>query len=785
MKKMKRIISIIIVALMIFSATNNTTLAYTDYDYSEYLGDIPDEEQIEPFGTICYEPIQTPQYAPGITDAYNEDEESGTASWFSVGKDDEDLDQTIVLNPLTSANCANDTGNYVNDTLAESRGFENILSMTKNEFFDLLGKNGFEVTKYMNAILQGGCTDGTNVYYAYTVFDGSGDSRVQIGVCIVVGHFNEKEVNVTNSDGSITKTIQSEFIVDKFTFGNDNVNPVLKNLCHMNDITYNSLEDTIVFACQFDEREHSQAVCVINADYFTKENVKLDISFHNVSCQFMSIAYNETTNRYVVGVRGQVYYLCMLDSEFNIVSVIKQGVSESNISLCGIECDDNYIYATYFITSKKNEINVSIENVMTIFDWGGNIVKEINLSIDKEVASNNKIFYEAENIVIMGRKIIIGFNCVYKVSGESYRLARTFHYDISGEFFNIQYCDDDNIEKHLNATDKKTSNVFYGTKTQTLINRYKKENKKFSGWNLYWPERDRWYTQLNDGSSKAWRTEAFLKENPSYQKVKYTNGQYVSQTVAKNETVLMCAVWEDCQDKYSVSFDSKNLSGTMKAIDGSVTSGFTIPKCSFTKSSGGTTFQGWMAYDNQEAKWLYSKGDNLIWSKDGEAGIGYQKKIYSVGDTFNAPVEAGTDIVLFTVWNEFTIYYDANGAVIKSASIKAPTKAIYSSDGKIKTTVKKFSSSDIDTDNAPENATSATFLGYNQKVLELGKWRYSQSDGSGAVWLYPSVKEKDYPDYDYYLFKGNTVTQTCKPGRAVVFKAIWNKNLTTEIDTNI
>lgn len=727
-----------------------------------------------------------PQYAPGITGDYNEDEEIDSPSTVEVGDQNESHDQTIVLNPLTSANCANDTGNYENDTLAESRGFENILSMTKNEFFDLLSKNGFEATKYLSATLQGGCTDGTNVYYSYAVFDGSGKTKIQIGICIVAGHFNSEKVSVTATDGTITEVVKNKFIVDKFTFGNDNVNPVLKNLCHMNDITYNSLEDTIVFACQFDEREHSQAVCVINADYFTKENVKLDISFHNVSCQFMSIAYNETLNRYVIGVRGQVYYLCMLDSEFNIVSVIKQGESESNISLCGLDCDDNYIYATYFIISdKKKDAPAPIENVLTIFDWKGNIVKEINLSINREVAADNEIFYEAENIVIMGRKIMIGFNCVYKVSGESYRLARTFYYDISGEFFNIQYCDDDNIEKHLNATDKKTSNVFYGTKTQTLINRYKKENKKFSGWNLYWPERDRWYTQLSDGTSKAWRTEAFLQENPNYQKVKYSNGQYVTQTVAKNETVLMCAVWEDYQDKYSVSFNSNNVSGTMETQFGSTTADYTIPQSSFTKSSGGTTFQGWMVFDVQEAKWLYSKGNSYIWSKDGEAGIGYQKKIYSAGDTFNVPVEAGTDIELFPVWNEFTIYYDANGAVIKSANIKAPTVAIYDATGKNKTTIKKFSSSDIDADNAPENATSANFLGYNQCIAELGKWRYSQSDGSGAVWLYPSVKESNYPDYDYYLFTGSTVAQTYTPGRAVIFKAVWDKDLTTKIDTNI
>lgn len=771
------------IALLLFSLSSSGIIVYAngvenDVEGIISLEDIPDEEQIEPFDTICYEPIQTPQYDPNIVYTFNSEEEADSPSTVEVGDQSESYDQTIVLNPLTSANCANDTGNYVNDTLAESRGFENILSMTKNQFLTLLSQNGFEVTKYLNATLQGGCTDGTNVYYAYTVFDGSGNTRVQIGACIVAGHFNMQEVDVTDSNGTVTETIESEFIVDKFTFGNDNINPVLKNLSHMNDMTYNSLDNTIVFTCQSSDK--TQKICVINADYFTDSNANLDISFHNVSCNFSSITYNETMNRYVVGVSGQVYYFCILDSEFNIVGVVNKESyvpddDEESISLCGLECDDNYLYAVYYIQG-RSDLSKSIQNVITIFDWKGNIVKELNLSINRQAASTtNNIVYEAENIIVMNRKIIVGFNCIYKVSGESRRLARTYHYDISGEFFNIQYCDDDNIQKHLNATDKKTSNVLRGTRTQTLVNRFKKENKKFTGWNLYWPERDRWYTQLSDGTSKAWRTEAFLQENPSYQKVKYTNGQYVSQTVAKNETVLFCAVWEDCQNQYRISFNSNGGSGTMNTMLGSTATGFTVPSSSFTKSSGGTTFQGWMVYDVQEAKWLYNNGNSYIWSKDGEAGLGYQKKIYSVGDAFNVSVTAGTDITLFAVWNEFTIYYDSNGAKIKANKIKAPSIMVYGSSN----TIRKFVPSDT------SNATSANFLGYNQYVVELGKWRYSQSDGTGAIWLYPNVKEANYPNYVYYLFTGNTVTQTCKPGRAVVFKAVWDENLTTEIDTNI
>ncbi|MBQ7295348.1 MAG: InlB B-repeat-containing protein [Clostridia bacterium] len=793
MKKVEKVISIFAIVLMLLSFVPNSIAVNENYTYSDedefVLDDIPDENQIDAFGTISYEPIQTPQYAPDMSDIVFEEDMDGGISTFAVKVPGETIDQTATLNPLSGTNCENDTGNYVNDTIASSRGFENILSMTRDAFMTVLANNGFEAkTKgYLNAVLQGGCTDGTNMYYAYLVYDGSGDEKIQLGVCIVTGHFVITKVEATDENGETIKIKQSEFIVDNYRFGNDKVNPELKELNHMNGMTYNSLENTIVFSCRSTKR--SEPLCVINANYFTQDGVELKMDFYDVSCRFSSIAYNETLNRYIVNVAGQVYYFCILDSNFNIVGVIKNetygdtvniGTVDNgsddevkNVSLAGLTCDDNYIYAAYYLQG-ISDFKEPVQNVVAILDWSGNMVKEINLSIDRTAALSNQITYEIENISIMGKKILLGFNCLYKKTSETKRLVRSYHYDLSNEFFNIQYCEDEDVDKHLEATTKKTSNVLEGTSTRTLINTFKKPGYKFVGWNLYSPASKRWFCELKSGGSRGWCSQAFLEDNDDYVKVVYGNGQRVSETVSKNGTVLFCAVWEESKNEYRISFDSNGGSGTIEPTKGSTISGFTMPANSFTKSANGTVFQGWMVYDVQQAKWLFYnvEGSDVRWAKDGEASTGYQKKIYSPGETFNITVDEGTDLVLFAVWNEFIIYYDSNGAKITANNIKAPSIAVTNGNNTIRT----FSSSDIYT-----SATSANFLGYNQHRIEIDKWRYASPSGSDVRWLYPKVKEESYPTYDLYLFEGSTVSQTCPSGRSVVFIAVWDKELSGEV----
>lgn len=63
MCKVKKHISLMMIVLLLFSLSSNGIIVYAngvedDVEDIISLEDIPDEEQIEPFGAICYEPIQ-------------------------------------------------------------------------------------------------------------------------------------------------------------------------------------------------------------------------------------------------------------------------------------------------------------------------------------------------------------------------------------------------------------------------------------------------------------------------------------------------------------------------------------------------------------------------------------------------------------------------------------------------------------------------------------------------------------------------------------------------------
>ena len=300
--------------------------------------------------------------------------------------------------------------------------------------------------------------------------------------------------------------------------------------------------------------------------------------------------------------------------------------------------------------------------------------------------------------------------------------------------------------------------MLYGVSTPIRKNTFTKKGYKFAGWSLYIPGEDIW-SYKNDAGDIKWCKKG--QQPAGYKKNIYKDKQNVSQTVKSGKTVFFCANWT-ATDYFYVFFNhNTGGSGTMAMQQVKYGTETQMPKSTFTKS--GRTFKGWQIYNSDTGMWLYKvpNSTDTAWYKEGEAPAGYVKRVYSNGTTIARTIYAGQHLVFFAQWNEFIIYYDANGAHVYPGYVKTPTFAVYGSSN----TVQKYK--------ANETQERRTPKGYRQHRIELDKWRYqSKTDTSQTAWFKKS--DVDTSKYKLYLFKGSTVKETVQIGEHVVFQAQWS-----------
>jgi hypothetical protein len=167
------------------------------------------------------------------------------------------------------------------------------------------------------------------------------------------------------------------------------------DLGHGNDIAYNPYENRLYISnCM----PNSSVLEVLNADTLERVGkVRLKMNVYAVD-------YEPTRRVYVLGVSGQ--QISILDESFNVSrDYIPSGISlpgnPSSNTTQGCCADENYIY---YVQYKQN--------VIRVFDWSGNFVKEIALSIPATI--------EPENISVIGNRLFIGCNNSKWTGGELY-----------------------------------------------------------------------------------------------------------------------------------------------------------------------------------------------------------------------------------------------------------------------------------------------------------------------------------------------------------------------------
>lgn len=786
---MKKLISVFMVMLTIFFMVLPVSAVEEDYeglDEGENLTlNLPDEDaDLYSHEYSCNDPLLNWDLSnPGvdIDDPIEADVDSGIST-FNLNVQNESIDVTYELEGLTKEQLdadadGSDFQNIVNVEGAESKNRPYLLPLVREKYSDYPYKGNL----YMN--MQGSCNDGEYVYYAFFVGDNHSDGRDPVGTCILAGKFDENDTFVTEKITYSTDIVVAD--------SSDNLN-LASDLMHANDITYNSLRDELIVVCC--QSGYHNRIYRIDAAYFRGEtDVIPKAEMINLSCMISCLSYNERRNQYVGGIFGDNDQFAIFDSDFNLLDSpndVKTNKRYMNFSRAGLCCDDNYIYVTYYI-DETGRVGIGDEptticNIVGIYDWKGEIKREIYLDIDRVFmytdSSEEKDvwnFYEIEGITILHDKILLGFNCYYGKNNGA-RKARFYQCDLSDLFFNVKYCPDDNIAQHLTATDLKSNNVFHGLSTKTLQNTYTKSNSKFVGWNVYSVHSNKWRYFNEETNSWKWCVEG--TEPEGYKKAVYAELAKVSQTVGAGKQVLFCAVWETT-DKFYVSFNANlgKLNGDGEVDDMSVTHGIssTLNNNEFTKYvssyedengetvyEGKRTFQGWNAYAVEKGKWYYKNLDTgeKGWYIEGEQPDGYTKYVYSDQATVKQTVSAGRHVIFFALWNEFFIYYDSNGELVRRDMLKLPTVAL---DG-TKTYINMFSPDDISDDYTAVagRAKPVSLAGYYQYRIEKGLWRYADENNENRFWAESS-------EQPLYYFTNPYVTNF-KHGEHLLFKAKWN-----------
>lgn len=558
------------------------------------------------------------------------------------------------------------------------------------------------------------------------------------------------------------------------------------DLKHINGMTYNSLRDKLVIACA--EEGYHNEVYVLDAAYFRGEtNVLPSVKKYEVSCMITSIAYNEKRNKYVSMLKDSDMYFVVFDSDFNLIAgyncidtmTEREDGSEVWLSHQDICCDDNFIYATYF-----KKVNDDLENFLVLFDWNGNREIEINLNAtsdeyefwDENKGRNITLIskYEIEGISILNDRIVLNFNVFWRDKNDldGDKTTYVYLYDLSDKCFNIKYCPDDNVESYVDSNNLRNNTVIYGLSTKLLKNTYMNYGHKFVGWHLYSPKNGKWRywkdVEASDKDLYGWFVPGTQPEG--YEKIVYKEDVSVKQTVPAGWDLLLCAVWE-ATDKFYISYDANdNGSGTItgEMDDQAMIYGQAndLHAGTFTKTVNGESvdFLGWNPYSPEVNKWYFESADkgHRAWYVEGEEPTGYTKVLYANRGSVRQTTNPGGHIVLFALWNEFTIYYDAGGKLIKSEKehILLPT-VVHKG---IQVQLEQYSLSSID---GRETDVPGDFKGYHQYHVESERWRYVRDDNT-TVWLSNS------DTLQLYTYPYGTISNGLTAGQRVVFSAAWS-----------
>ena len=613
-------------------------------------------------------------------------------------------------------------------------------------------------------LIQGGCSDGEYVYYAFHIYNReekiiNGENRVlytTTGQKILCAKLLESgQIDISTA------------VVRSFTY-----------LDHANSLTYNSKTDQVIVANLYsqyvgtdnegyEKTKHTNEyyrVTVLNAAYLRDEPGETsEASYRYIPCKVNSITYDEYEDRYIVGISGKKYSFAVLNSDFlleNIVNYQKASSEDENDKWRrnDIWCDHSNIYALVI----KSLDGGGCENILMVFNK-----KVIDRPtgtesiVGKEITLYSHEKYEAENIFKHGDKILIG----YYRNDNGYNNYGYFPLSLDGlnnsepGIFKIEYEPNYNGENNITGSDntRKSSIVIYKTSTELLPNTFANSGYRFKGWAAYCVEKGKWY--CNTDSGRSWQS-SYSNPDEFYL---YSDCKRVSKTVSAGNTVVMVAQWE-LADKFTVKFLSNDENN--ESLIKQYTHGQTnyLDLCTFTQDhiekynidtqNVPNVFLGWNAHWVEGDKWYYKSADGSSkgWYKEGSEPEGYEKYVYSDGAKVVQTVPKGQNVEMYAVWNEFKAYYFAGAKVIAFENIKTPTICPIRQNANSGTTALKSY--------LGESSTTPWYV-YN---VNTDKWCYKNENNTREWFVFGTQPD----NYVKYINAVGTVRNTAEVGESLV-----------------
>lgn len=218
-----------------------------------------------------------------------------------------------------------------------------------------------------NRIMQGGCSDGSYMYFC------------------MINSGSPQYAYVCKYDLKTNKLVKTSELLPTD---------------HSNDMTYNSKTNEIIVL-----HNSPRNAMLTMLDPETLEIKRTMTVMFNMFC----IDYQPERNAYVIGISGGQNF-SILDENFRVhrdyipLGTTRFEVQSTGYTTQGVVCDKEYIY---FVQYK--------ENVVMVYDWNGNFVNRIPLSIPSNT--------EPENISIVDDYFYIACNNSSWTGGELYKVA--------------------------------------------------------------------------------------------------------------------------------------------------------------------------------------------------------------------------------------------------------------------------------------------------------------------------------------------------------------------------
>lgn len=202
--------------------------------------------------------------------------------------------------------------------------------------------------------------------------------------------------------------------------------------------------------------------------------------------------------------------------------------------------------------------------------------------------------------------------------------------------------------------------ITYGTSTALRANAYTKGAFTFQFWNAYWSEKNKWYYQNADGTTKGWYKEGY--EPAGYTKYVYNNKQNVSKTVYKGSHVYMYAVWNEYYVQYNANGATVAYTDILEQHTAEYASGaqngitpFDNSKLYVNKSTYyNTCLLGYNLYRREIDKWMYISVDDGTkkWYKLNQNPNNYElyERARDSNMYLGATAQPGEHLILYAVW---------------------------------------------------------------------------------------------------------------------------------------